>query len=142
MSSGELKTNCSHRRKRMLRRCTRLSETSHGTNPGTYDFYRRSAQAYESAGRIDAAWACLEAAHILGQRRPGSMSAWRTRDRREFLGQLARLLAAALATWLWVPTGNTGRSDVSPFKRLPLSMDLAERSANPQQCSTAGRGLF
>lgn len=120
-------------------------------NLGTCDFYRRSVQAHESAGRIDAAWACLEAAYILGQRKTKLhvdthlamlTLAWRTRDRREFLGQLARLLAATLATWLWVPTGNTGRSDVSPFKRLPLSMDLAEQLGRPRQCSTAGRWLF
>lgn len=31
-------------------------------------FYRRAAQAHERDGCIDAAWACLEAAHIVGQR--------------------------------------------------------------------------
>lgn len=109
---------------------------------GTYDFYRRSAQAHECAGRIDAAWACLEAAHILGQRNTklhvgAHMAmwalAWRTRDGQELLGQLLRLLAAAAATWLWVPAGNSGRSNVSPFKCLPLPADLAESVVAPGQ---------
>lgn len=109
-------------------------------NRGTYDFYRRSAQAHERAGRIDAAWACLEAAHILGQRETQRhvrahvamlMLAWRTRDRRELLGQIPRLLAAIIATWLWVPTGNTGRSNLSPFRRLPLPADLADGVGAP-----------
>lgn len=37
-------------------------------NLATYEFYRRSAQAHERDGRVDAAWARLEAVHILGQR--------------------------------------------------------------------------
>lgn len=119
-------------------------------NLAVCEFYLRSAWVHEREGRLDAAWACLEAVHILGQR--GTRLhvaahvamlalAWRTGDRPELLGQGFRLLAAALATWLWVPSGNTGRSNVSPFKRLPLPMDLAEWSTRAQRRSSVGPSL-
>lgn len=116
----------------------------------TCEFYLRSALVHERDGHLDAAWACLEAAHIVGQRETrlhvtahAAMLAlaWRTRNRRELLGQILRLLAAALATWLWIPTGNTGRSHVSAFKRLPLPVDLAERVGPRRAVLAASRWL-
>ena len=101
--------------------------------PGTYRDYLSSARAHERAGRIDAAWACLEAAHIVGQRSTrlhvGSHAAmlglaWRTRSLRELLAQAARLIAATVVTWIWVPIGNTGRANISALARQPLPRDL------------------
>lgn len=100
--------------------------------------FREQAREHESYGRIDASWACLEAAHILGQylTRLHAAShlemlglAWRTRDVREILGQCARLLASILVTWIWVPSGNTGRSNVSAFKGASVPRDLDHGSS-------------
>jgi hypothetical protein len=99
----------------------------------SYRQFLIAAKTHERAGRVDAAWACLEAAHIVGQRSTrlhvGSHIAmlglaWRTRSARELIGQTARIVAAALATWIWVPTGNTGRAHLSATARSPLPRDL------------------
>lgn len=55
------------------------------------------------------------------------MLLWAVRHRRirELLGQLLRIVGAATKTALgWVPTGNTGGSNISPFKPLPIPADL------------------
>ena len=97
--------------------------------------YRHDARKHEREGRIDAAWACFEAAHIVGQRSTlhhlvthAAMLglAWRTRDVREFIGQLGRLVAATVITWIWVPAGNSGRANVSALASSPLPEDIAE----------------
>ncbi len=81
------------------------------------------------------AFAHLERAHILGQRQTGPhllshlwmlRTGWRRGDRHEVLGQLLRLPAALLMTWLWVPRGNSGGASVSPLRPMPLPADLAE----------------
>lgn len=100
-----------------------------------YRMYRQMARDHEQAGRFDAAFSCLEAAHILGQRRTTLhvsahaamwLLAWRQRQIKEIVGQSLRILAATIVTWVWVPSGNTGRSDVSAFKEMPLPDDLRE----------------
>jgi len=99
-----------------------------------YRQYRAMAREHENAGRIDAAFACLEAAHILGQRRTtlhvgAHVAMWllacRQLDIKEAIGQVTRIVAAALVTWIWVPAGNTGRSAVSAFRQMPVPDDLA-----------------
>ena len=100
-----------------------------------FESYIEQSRAHERANRLDAAWACLEAAHVLGQRTTRlhvrahiSMfaMAWRNRDLREMVGQLLRIVAAALITRIWVPHGNTGGSDVSAFKSMSIPDDLRE----------------
>ena len=100
-----------------------------------YAFYRGAARSHERAGRIDAAWACLEAAHIIGQRATRLHAAthsamlglaWRTHRVPEFLGQVLRLGTAALLTWLWVPKGNSGRAHVSALRGSAVPLDLQE----------------
>lgn len=100
-----------------------------------YWMHRQMARDHENARRLDAAFSCLEAAHILGQRRTALhvgahaamwMLAWRRRDLKEIAGQSVRIVAAAIVTWIWVPSGNTGRSDVSAFKQMPLPDDLRD----------------
>lgn len=95
--------------------------------------YCADAREHERLGRVDAAWACLEAAHIVGQRLTRLHArthrlmlglAWRTRDVREVLGQLTRWMASLVVTWLWVPEGNTGRANISAFTRKPVPRDL------------------
>ncbi len=42
------------------------------------------------------------------------------------LGQALRMLAALVFSKLWVPVGNTGGTNVSAFKTMPLPDDLAK----------------
>jgi Protein of unknown function (DUF3703) len=87
------------------------------------------------AGESDMAFRHLERAHVLGQsstlhhvRVHCAMLRWGVAQRRpiECLGQVMRIVGAATKTALgWVPAGNTGGTDVSPFKPLPLPPDLA-----------------
>lgn len=100
---------------------------------GAYHAEMRLGTASLHAGDYDVAFRHFERAHILGQRmttlhirshlamlRVGS----RRRDRREIVGQLCRIIAAALFSRLWVPTGNTGGANVSAFKSMPIPGDL------------------
>jgi hypothetical protein len=98
--------------------------------------YCDNARRHELAGRIDGAWACLEAAHIIGQQvtRLHVMSHWKmlrlglhTRDPREVLGQMVRLLSAMLITRVWVPAGNIGRARVPATASEALPRDLHEQ---------------
>ena len=43
---------------------------------------------------------------------------------REALGQGWRIVGAALKTWLWVPTGNTGGANVSGVRPMAVPTDL------------------
>lgn len=81
----------------------------------------------------------LERAHVLGQASTREhvrvhfrmlLWAWRHRETRDLLGQLYRLLGAALFTAIgMVPTGNTGGSNVSAFKKMAIPPDLASQIA-------------
>lgn len=113
---------------------SRAATTASGLKQ-VFESYLEQSRAHGRAGRPDAAWACLEAAHVLGQRATrlhvrahASMfsMAWRDKDLREIVGQLSRIVTAALFTRIWVPQGNTGGSDVSPLKSMPIPDDLQE----------------
>lgn len=79
----------------------------------------------------------LERAHILGQastrehlRAHWAMFCWgwRQGDWREMKGQVFRLVGAATKTFLgFVPAGNTGGSNVSPFRSMPIPADLQQQ---------------
>lgn len=99
-----------------------------------YQLALSSATAHEALGELDAAFAELERAHILGQRHlvPHIVThlrmlriGWKRRDAREFVGQAARLIAT-VPGWLtgWVPKGNPGGANVSALKAVPLAPDL------------------
>lgn len=92
-----------------------------------------AARHHYRAGELDAAFARLERAHVLGQRdtlrhawshlwmlRVG----WRRRDGREIRGQLLRIPAALMFSRLWVPAGNTGGANVSALRPMPVPDDL------------------
>ena len=56
--------------------------------------------------------------------------ALRTRSFKEAAGQVVRIIGAASKTAIGlVPQGNTGGSNVSPFKKMPLSDEHAKRIA-------------
>jgi hypothetical protein len=88
----------------------------------------------ETHGESAVAFAHLERAHVLGQastvehvRVHWHMLVWALRQRRpgECLGQAFRIAGAATKTAIGlVPYGNTGGSDVSPFKRMPIEPEL------------------
>jgi hypothetical protein len=93
----------------------------------------RAAMGARHAGDLNAATHHLERAHVLGQRMTalhvrshwGMFAlAWQRRDGRALIGQASRLLAASLFTWLWVPEGNTGGTNVSAFRKMPIPEDL------------------
>lgn len=93
-----------------------------------------AAAAEEAAGHRAASFRRLERAHVLGQastvqhvRVHVQMLLWAVRHRAlgEFAGQVLRILGAATKTAIgWVPTGNTGGSNISPFKPVPIPTDL------------------
>ena len=85
-------------------------------------------------GNVEGEFYHLERAHVLGQastlehvRVHMLMLAWGFRNHRarEVAGQAVRILGAALFTSVGlVPSGNTGGSNVSPFKPMPIPEDL------------------
>ena len=75
----------------------------------------------------------LERAHVLGQSYyiPHVLSHYwmlrvglKQRNRREILGQLLRILGSAGSLVGWIPIGNTGGTNVSPFKSITIPNDL------------------
>ena len=94
----------------------------------------RAALEAEAQGQSSAAFGHLERAHVLGQastvehvRVHWRMFLWGLRQRsvRECLGQVLRIAGAATKTAVGlVPHGNTGGSNVSPFKRMPVPPEL------------------
>jgi len=98
------------------------------------------AAAYEAELRLasealdyERAFHHLARAHILSQRYTWRHVRvhWRMlklgvaiRDRREILGQATRIVAAALLSRIWVPSGNSGRANVSALKVMPVPEDL------------------
>lgn len=92
-----------------------------------------AASEARRTGDAARAFAHLERAHVIGQRVTSlhvrahlAMLAigWQRRDRREVLGQVTRVIAAALFSRIWVPIGNTGGADISALARRPLPDDL------------------
>lgn len=79
-------------------------------------------------------WLHLERAHILSQPMAGPHvrthlamlnAAVRRRDAHEVAGELFRVLVAAPGSWSGrYPVGNTGGSDVSAFREMPIPDDL------------------
>ena len=93
--------------------------------------------AARTAGNRTDAWRALERAHIVSQPylRLHLASHWwmlryalREHDLGEGLGQCLRLALAPLgAISKRVPLGNTGRSNVSAFRPMPIPDDLLTR---------------
>ena len=94
------------------------------------DAARHARSRHDASGEF----ACLERAHVLSQadtllhvRVHTAMLLWgiHQRSAREVLGQLARIVGAALMTSVGlVPQGNTGGANVSAFRRMPIAPDL------------------
>ena len=94
------------------------------------DAARHARALHDASGEF----ACLERAHVLSQadtlqhvRVHAAMLAWgiRQRSAREVIGQLLRIVGAATKTFIGlVPHGNTGGTNVSAFRRMPIAPDL------------------
>lgn len=86
-------------------------------------------------GQLSQAFAHLETAHVLGQGYvvPHIQShwlmlkiGWQRRSPKEVVGQAARIFLGALGSAVGlVPTGNTGGTNISMFKRLPIAPAIA-----------------
>ena len=94
-----------------------------------------AAYQAEARGKPEVAFSHLERAHILGQtstvehvRVHCHMFLWGIRQRhaRESLGQLMRIVGAAVGTAFGlVPQGNTGGTNVNSFKSMHIPPELA-----------------
>lgn len=106
--------------------------------PERREAYEREAALARAAfagGDLDGAFALLERAHVLGQpwAGPHSWTHWmmlriglRRRDGREIAGQLLRLTAGGLLSWMnRLPQGNTGGANVPATRPMPPPPDLA-----------------
>ena len=92
------------------------------------------ARGHIAQGRPDDAVPHLERAHVLGQRDVGPhvqvhwimfRMALGARDAGAALGQALRIVLGALGSAVGVvPTGNTGGTNISMFKRLPIDPEL------------------
>ena len=101
---------------------------------GAWSDEMATARAARARGDLATAWHHLERAHILSQPMAGPHvrthlamlgHGLRRRDRREVLGQIARLVVAAPGTWTErYPVGNTGGADVSALRPMPIPEDL------------------
>jgi hypothetical protein len=85
------------------------------------------------SGDLKQAFRHFERAHIIGQQRTllhvrahiaMLRVASRSGDKREVVGQLKRIVAAALFSRIWVPKGNTGGANVSAFEPMSIPEDL------------------
>jgi hypothetical protein len=94
-----------------------------------------AASAAACAENAEGAFRHLERAHVLGQastrehvRVHVRMLSWalRQHDAREVASQILRIIGAAILTGVKaVPHGNTGGSNVSAFRSVPIPRDLA-----------------
>jgi hypothetical protein len=89
----------------------------------------------QNTGDYSSAFTYLENAHVLGQESTYwhvkvhyLMMLWgiKQKNLKEVLGQVIRIIGAALLTALKsVPAGNTGGSNVSPVKIMPIKPEYA-----------------
>lgn len=102
-------------------------------------YFTSEIQTYKtqfSKGNLNAAWAHLERAHIIGQRYPfaHNYAHWemlrfgiKTKNTKEIIGQIPRLIFGGVKSFVnHVPTGNPGGANVPPLKPFSISNDLQE----------------
>lgn len=119
-----------------------MSQFSENIAPFVYDELQKAEKA-EQSGDANLAFMHLENAHVLGQestylhvRVHYSMLAWGVKQKsvREIWGQIIRIIgAAALTRVKGVPIGNTGGSNVSPIKPMPIKKEHAEVIAQAKE---------
>ncbi len=87
-----------------------------------------------ASGHFEAGFAHMERAHVIGQASvvPHARSHWlmlkvefRRRRPMSVFGQVVRIVLGVLGSAVGVvPVGNTGGTDVSMFKRMPIAPEL------------------
>ena len=92
------------------------------------------AKALIAEGELEASFSHLERAHVIGQAFmvPHATSHWlmltvefRRGRVMAFFGQLIRIVLGVLGSAVGVvPVGNTGGTDISMFKRMPIEPEL------------------
>lgn len=92
------------------------------------------AQEFIAKGDLEAGFAHLERAHIVGQAFvvPHAVSHWlmlkveiRRRRGGAVFGQVVRIVFGMLGSAVGIiPVGNTGGTDISMFKRIPIELEL------------------
>jgi hypothetical protein len=95
-----------------------------------FDSEMAAARNRYERGQLDQAYKHLEVAHVLGQRHvvPHVIAHWgmlkiglKRRSFGEVLGQAVRIILGAIGSAVGVvPIGNTGGTNISMFKRLPI----------------------
>ncbi len=99
------------------------------------EFYKQLQLAKQALKKKEysTAFYCLENAHILGQNhlwRHTLSHYWmfvfgiKTKNTKETIGQVFRIIASLLFTLIWVPKGNTGGTNISPIKPIPIRKEL------------------
>ena len=99
------------------------------------EFYKQIEQSKQALKkkRYSTSFYHLENAHILGQHHlwRHTVSHYRmfvfgikTKSRKEITGQIFRIIASILFTLIWVPLGNTGGTNISPIKSIPIRKEL------------------
>lgn len=88
---------------------------------------------------VQTAFYHFENAHVLGQShlyRHALSHFWllfwgyKTNSVKEIIGQSFRIIASLLFTLIWVPMGNTGGTNISSIKILPIRKELQKYFAN------------
>jgi len=101
-----------------------------------FEYELETSRGAVREGDMESAWQRLEEAHVLSQpwalphvRTHAQMLllGLRTRDAREVMGQVVRLLVAAPGSVSGrYPAGNSGRARVSMFSPMPVPSELAD----------------
>lgn len=98
-----------------------------------YQKYVVKAKACLLRDEYETAFKYAEYAHILGQKKTFThvkshllilQTALKKRDYVECLGQIPRVVAAFVFTGIWVPEGNSGRSNVGAFRKMQIPAEL------------------
>ena len=92
------------------------------------------AREFMAAGNLERAFTHLERAHVIGQNFVGAHAKahwlmfrleFRRRRIAAVFGQAVRLFLGVIGSAVGVvPTGNTGGTNISMFKRMPIPPDL------------------
>mgnify|MGYP003384482051 CR=1 FL=1 len=111
-----------------------MSKFSNSIAPYVIEEILKAAKTQE-AGDYSSAFTYLENAHVLGQESTYwhvkvhyLMMLWgfKQKNTKEVIGQIIRIIGAALLTAVkGVPVGNTGGSNVSPVKVMPITPEHA-----------------
>lgn len=101
-----------------------------------FDAEIAEAKSLSAQGEVDAGFKHLERAHVIGQAYvvPYVVTHWlmfkiEVRRRRAFaaIGQAVRIVLGGLGSAVGIiPVGNTGGSDISMFKRMPVEPELQD----------------